>query len=528
MESNSKINSGQEADQEDGNSNNNGVKQKREQFASSLRREVRRDMINSKRYANPNQNQNALTKCDFSLSHLDNLPNKEFLTQKIIEWNALPSQPELITNFFVSIESPDLLEQHYGIIGLRRILSMGYNLPIQQVLDSNILFKILIMAQSPSQPHLQMEATWCLANLASGSTDQTYFLIQKNVINIFCELAKSPVFQIAEQAIWGLGNITGDCVEFRSLVVKTNAVGVLLEVFDSSTSLKMKEQIIWVFSNICRLRPENEPFNSGMSSIISKMILMFSDTSSAEVQDDCLFGFCKFAKAICIDLYANEKFLIKLLEFFASLVSKIEVNKHRISACQSVLGGLTSSSNTNTMMVVNAGFLRLISLIMSSKEQNLIREACWIVSNIAIGDDNQIRSILSEPGLFEKIIILSTNPNNEISKEAIWILCNMCLGKNYDNIKYLIDQGGILEIFKENLKMDTDSRKITLIFEALINLISFFDSYRDERNENPFVRTLIDNGIGGMIEELQAHKSEIIYVKALSILENYFDLEDAN
>lgn len=509
---------------EDGSEANKGIKQKREEFIKNTRRELRRDLINSKRYANP---QTEGPKCEFSLSHLDHLPNKDFLAKKITEWNALAPKVDQLLHFFTCIESQDILEQHYGIIGLRRILSQKTNLPIQEVLDHNVLTKIINMAQNDVQPHLQMEATWCLANLASGTTEQTNSLIQKGVIPIFVELSKSNSYQIAEQAIWGLGNISGDCVEFRSLVLKSNAVDVLNDVFDRTNNIKMKEQIIWVFSNICRLRPENESFSGYMKRMVGKLIEVFTETNDAEVQDDCLFGFCKCAKSSCIELFANERFLHKLALLYNSYFNNVEMNRHRISACSSVIGGLTSSNNYHTMLVVNSGFLRLLCIVLSFKEESLVKEACWVLSNIAIGEDDQVRAVLTEPGLFDKIMLLVHSSNEEISKEAIWILCNMCLSKNYDNIKYLIEQGGLLQIFKENLNLNGDSRKITLIFEALIQLITFFENYRDERNVNPFVSTLIEKGIAEKIEEMQYHKSDVIYIKALNILEQYFDLSDS-
>jgi importin subunit alpha-1 len=509
---------------EDGSETNKGIKQKREEFLKNTRRDLRRDLINSKRYANP---QIEGPKCEFSLSHLDNMPNKDFLIKKIVEWNSMPPRSEQLMQFFTCIDSSDVLEQHYGIIGLRRILSQKTNLPIQEVLDHSILTKIINMAQNDVQPHLQMEATWCLANLASGTTEQTNSLIQKGVIPIFVELSKSSSYQIAEQAIWGLGNISGDCVEFRSLVLKSHAVDVLTDVFDRTNNIKMKEQIIWVFSNICRLRPDNESFSGYMKRMVAKLIEVFSETNDPEVQDDCLFGFCKCAKTSCIEPFANERFLHKLALLYNSYFSNVEMNKHRISATSSVIGGLTSSTNYHTMMVVNSGFLRMLCIVLSFKEESLVKEACWVLSNIAIGEDDQVRAVLSEPGLFDKVMSLVHSSNDEISKEAIWILCNMCLSKNYDNIKYLIEQGDLLQIFKETLNLNADSRKITLVFEAIIQLISFFDSYRDERNVNPFVATLIEKGIAEKIEEMQYHKSDVIYAKALNILEQHFDLSDS-
>ena len=508
--------------------NKKDIKKRFGELQIEARKEDRRAFVNSRRFANPLASNLTDPKCEFSLDHLANVPNRDLLISKISEWNALPPQPNLLQNFFAAIDSPDILQQHYGIIGLRRILSQKANLPIQQVIDHNVVVKILEMAQNSSQPHIQMEATWCLANMASGTTEQTASLIQKNVIPIFVELARSPHYQIAEQAIWGLGNISGDCVEFRSIVMKSSAVEVLLDVYDRAGSMKIQEQIVWVFANICRLRPEQEQIHAVLKKIVVKLIDVFTKTSNPEVQDDALFGICKCTKSSAIEMFANQDFLAKLLTFQQWLFSDVINNKHRLSAVNSILGGLTSSNNnSHTMMVIKGGFLTPLTLLLSATdEESLVREVCWVLSNIAIGEDEQVRALLAESGLIPKVIQITKSHHVDLSKEAVWMLCNLCLSKNYDNIKYLIDQGGILGIFKECLELESDSRKITLVFEAILQLIDFFNGHKIDGDKNPLINTLIQSGIADQIEMLQTHRMEIIYIKALAILESHFILEE--
>lgn len=42
--------------------------------------------------------------------------------------------------------------------------------------------------QDNSEPHMQVEATWCITNMASGSTEQTSSLVEKGVIPILVAL----------------------------------------------------------------------------------------------------------------------------------------------------------------------------------------------------------------------------------------------------------------------------------------------------------------------------------------------------
>ena len=69
--------------------------------------------------------------------------------------------------------------------------------------------------QNVEEPHLQVEATWCITNMASGTTEQTSSLVEKGVIPILVAQLKTQNVTLIEQAIWGVGNIAGDCAVFR-------------------------------------------------------------------------------------------------------------------------------------------------------------------------------------------------------------------------------------------------------------------------------------------------------------------------
>jgi importin subunit alpha-6/7 len=92
---------------------------------------------------------------------------------------------DIFADLIAAINDQNILKQHYGMIGVRKILSVAENPPIQAVIDAGLVPRMIEYVKQSDYPQLQLEATWALTNVASGTTVQCQSIIDKGGIPLF-------------------------------------------------------------------------------------------------------------------------------------------------------------------------------------------------------------------------------------------------------------------------------------------------------------------------------------------------------
>ena len=122
---------------------------------------------------------------------------------------------EMLPDLARAVQEQDIIRVHFGMIGIRELLSITDNTPIQIILDTGLIPLMIELVKQHEYPQLQMESAWALANLASGSTLQCIILVKAGIIPTFIELLRVDNMMVVEQAVWALGCIGGDINLFR-------------------------------------------------------------------------------------------------------------------------------------------------------------------------------------------------------------------------------------------------------------------------------------------------------------------------
>lgn len=109
------------------------------------------------------------------------------------------------------LQSNDAAKQLAATQGVRKLLSREKQPPIDEVIKAGIVPRLVEFLDNANRPEVQFEAAWALTNVASGTSEQTRAVVKCGAVKPFIRLLMSPRRNVAEQAVWALGNIAGMC-----------------------------------------------------------------------------------------------------------------------------------------------------------------------------------------------------------------------------------------------------------------------------------------------------------------------------
>ena len=222
--------------------------------------------------------------------------------------------------------------------------------------------------------------------------------------------------QVREQAIWAIGNIASDCVQFRDRVLESGIMIPLCECIVRWKTTSMIRTGVWTLSNLCRGKP------SLVFSMLSLALDALVGKLYTEDEEILLYG-CWVVSYISSGNFGRQSIIeVGLCRRLICLTLHENVSI-RLAALRTI-GNIVSGTDMQTEIVLNMGLFQcLSSLIQNPTNSRIRREACWIVSNIMAGDHTQIQRVI-EAGLLPVLCNFFQNDEFEVRKQACYAFCN--------------------------------------------------------------------------------------------------------
>ncbi|KAH8370424.1 hypothetical protein KR093_003411, partial [Drosophila rubida] len=386
--------------------------------------------------------------------------------------------------------------------------------PIKTLIRSGMVESLVACLDPKYPPNLQLEATWALTNIASGTSEETERVTAAGAVPLLVNLLSSADQSVAEQAVWALGNVVGDGPQQRDYVLDHGVIKPFLALMTSTNiSHKFLSNIAWVIGNMAR-KAEPLMADQAVLDLMPGIKVMLEHTNTNVVADtvSCINAMCMCGNdriQVVLDSGVVPK-VVSLLESHSLAV---------LLACVNAVGNIVNGNDEQTQCVLDCNALTYFPALLLHPNMQLRRESLWFLSNITAGTESQVQEVL-DSGLMSLIIESMWNGDFQTQREAAWTIANACNRGTAQQVIDIINDRVIPPLC--NLLPSHDSALVRTVLEALKNML-------DMSAPNELEVAIMIEECGGLekIEQLQNHENGEIYMLAFQIIEEYFaDDED--
>ena len=291
--------------------------------------------------------------------------------------------PELVVDINSSI--PEI--QLKAVSQLGKLLTQKVGNSLGDVIESGVLPTLVSFLGSDKEEALQKEATWALTSITSGGSSETNALVEAGALPLLVNLLSSKNEDIQDNVVVVLGNIAGDSVRLRDLVLESGVVLPLCNCVSNCHKVVILRHMTWALSNLCRGTPP--PALAFVLPAIPILDLLLGCPDD-EILSDACWALAHISEGTNerIDAVLNERSIVpRLVELLDHVSPSVMTPSLR------AIGNIVTGQLYQTQVVLDCPLaLPFLKKLTHNPIKSVRKEACWAISNITAGSQEQ-RSI---------------------------------------------------------------------------------------------------------------------------------------
>lgn len=302
-----------------------------------------------------------------------------------------------------------------------------------------------------------------MTNISSVSENHTLSIVNAGAVPALIRLLSSPDEDVQQQAAWTLGNISGDNVAFRDLVLSLGAVPAMLRMCETLPSRVTTRTIAWVLANLCRGPPYPDV------DIVRPMIPTLAQLLMLR-DPEILSESCSALARICDGSDAGKQALLdggaasRLVPLLYSMVDDCQ------RAVFHMVASFAKLRSHHIEVLIDLELLyALHEILSSSTAHDLRRHICSTIANITAMSMDLIQHVVNSDVLVRMLLVFSTS-EEDTQKEIFRSLSNVAINGSVDHVWYLIDKNA-LPILKGGLAIE-DVEIVAVVLQAVIRILN--------------------------------------------------------
>ena len=316
------------------------------------------------------------------------------------------------------------------------------------------------------------------------------------------------------QSAWCLGNVAGDGPRLRDIVLGCNAIAPLIQNLENPASISLFRNCTWTLSNMCRGKPQ--PPLALMATALPVLANILFQNRDVETMVDATWALSYISDGENNRIQAVVD--TGVIPYLTNILRSDQIQA--VVPSLRTLGNIVSGDDKQTQAVIDANVLTALVPLLSHTKKNIRKETCWLLSNIAAGTFEQLTLLVNTPQLLPRVLEqLSGSSEWDVRKEACWVVSNLAsVGQTCHIHDQLVEHGAIAPLCE--LLSTADVKVLLVAMEALEAILRMGS---DVPSKLVRYTQLVDEAGGiDLLETLQEHENSSVYVKAVSIIENYF------